>query len=148
MSITIRPAREPELRLVRDSWAKTFAPRHRDAEPIGVGSGHPWGPGRYITSATAREMLRKYVEEHASEASVLVVAEPKHDEALGWICREVDEDGVAVVHCVYVVRGARRSGLGGLLLDYVRQESKAAGVELRPAVMNGPGMGLWESRRR
>lgn len=141
----IRPARPEELRLVVDSWGKTFAPRHRDAEPTGAGMGHPWGSGRFVTSATARAMLAGYIGRCATVENVMVCA--VEGEAMGWVCRELLGD-LALVHCVYVVRQARREGLGRMLVDYVQREATTAGVELQPAAMNGPGLRVWEGKKR
>lgn len=154
-ALSIRPATEDELRLVRSSWRHQMRPRFRDAEPMGPQMhGHPWGRKRYIGQSTAAEMLRLYIDAHATTGDVLVAAvdDDEGSEAVAWASRSLTKDSSGallscIVHYVYVLDRARRQGLGARLLRYIRQEARTAGVDAVPGAMNSPGVCLWESER-
>ena len=130
-------------------------PRFRDAEPMAPGFvGHPWGPRRYVTQSVAVEMMTRYTDAHINTDEVLVCAvkDDAGDEVMGWVSRSVERDGddvptSCVVHFAYVVKAARREGLGKRLLRHVHAEAAASGIEAVPGNMNAAGIALWESAK-
>lgn len=144
MTLEIRPATEAELALVRSTWRQQWRPRHGDTQEMAPGHrGHDWGGERFISHGMAKEMFRRYIDEHATTERVLVGA--VGGEACGWVSRAAN--GVCTVNFVYVLKEGRRAGLGSTLLRYVRREARTAGLEVVPASMNAAGIRLWESEK-
>jgi GNAT superfamily N-acetyltransferase len=148
VSFEIRPVTEAELALVRSTWRQQWRPRFDDSEPMAhecKHRGHEWGArgGRYVSHGMAKEMFRRYIDEHATVERVLVGA--VGGVPCGWVSRA--RNGVCTVSFVYVYKNGRRAGLGATLLRYVRREAKTAGLEVVPACMNPAGASLWESEK-
>ena len=147
--IVVRDVTASELRLVRSSWVKAWEPRRHELVPMSTGQkGHQWSRKRFVSAEMARRMVRLAVSEMATLDNVKVVAiglGGGRDEALGWVARSLQpEPDRIVLHMLYVIHAARNEGLGTILLNFVRGEAKALGIDLVPDCMTPGGLRLWE----
>lgn len=112
MNTAIRPAAVADLRLITDSWCKSYLGQSRQ-RPRGCGPLSHMDRTTYFQRQTA--VIRRLIARETSQTGVL---HPEEDPemVLGWICGEAEP---RLLHFVYVGGLYRQEGYGGRLLHYL-----------------------------
>lgn len=104
-AITTRPMEKDDVRLVLDSWLKSYRIS-------------PWAG--CVPNHLYYDVHHECIEQLLARGAEVLVAAAKHDKTriLGWICTERTRD-LNVIHFIYVKDPFRQRGLASHLLETV-----------------------------